>query len=125
MAKTTTTERPSKSIKKTVLLPDGTSKTEVIAATPVKPVGICSTCRHQPRCLFFKAARQAIHTCEEFAVAGADDEPAAAANGELTFTGGVQYGEGQSAGLCVNCETRLTCMHRRPGEQVTECEDYS
>ena len=125
MAKATTKEREQKSVKKTVVLPDGTTKTETVVATPVKPVGICSTCRHRPRCLFFKAARQPIHTCEEFAVAGAGEEPVAADSGQLTYSDGVEYGEGQSAGLCVNCETRLTCMHRRPGEPVTECEDYS
>ena len=28
--------------------------------------GICSTCIHQPNCLFVKAIRQPIHFCDEF-----------------------------------------------------------
>jgi hypothetical protein len=39
-------------------------------------LGICTTCRHQARCLFFSAARQPIWQCEEF-----DDSPAVLAPG--------------------------------------------
>ncbi|HES58625.1 MAG TPA: hypothetical protein ENO21_04255 [Firmicutes bacterium] len=89
-----------------------------------KPVlGICSTCRHLPRCLFVKAARQPIQFCEEF------DERAEGGEGETVGLAErsqvVTDGQGVDPGICVNCDSRLTCMHRKPGETVYECQDYS
>ncbi len=109
--------------------PQAATETEVaeVMATsiPVKAVGICSTCRHQARCLFFKAARQAIHTCEEFDdVNQPGDLEASKAIRPANANNGISTGQGKPAGLCTNCDTRLTCMHREPGVMVQECEEY-
>ena len=85
--------------------------------------GICVTCRHAPRCLFVKATRRPIQHCEEF-----DDGGSAAKPGNipaLKVDKGINLEQGQAVGLCANCDTRLTCMHREPGVNVQECEDYS
>lgn len=85
--------------------------------------GLCITCRHEPRCLFVKAARLPIQHCEEF-----DDGGSAAKSGLTSAapaTPAVTFGQGQTVGICTNCDTRLTCMHREPGANVQECEDYS
>jgi hypothetical protein len=89
-----------------------------------KPVlGICSTCRHLPRCLFVKAARQPIQFCEEFDEQARDGEDESASLPERSQA--VSDGQGNDPGICVNCDSRLTCMHRKPGETVYECQDYS
>lgn len=99
---------------------------QVSVSTAVHPAGICSTCRHQSRCLFFKAARQEIHHCEEFDDAHQPgDGPNVAVKETVSRPGGVNTEQGQAVGLCTNCDTRLTCMHRKPGETVLKCEDYS
>ena len=103
----------------------GDNAEQVSVSTPVQPVGICSTCRHQSRCLFFKAARQAIHHCEEFDDANKAGDKANVTGKTIAKPGDVNLEQGQSAGLCTNCDTRLTCMHRKPGETVLKCEDYT
>lgn len=89
-----------------------------------KPVlGICSTCRHLQRCLFVKAARQPIQFCEEFDERAKEGECETASLPERSQA--VSDGQGVDPGICVNCDSRLTCMHRKPGETVYECQDYS
>jgi len=95
-------------------------------STPIKEVGICSTCSHQSRCLFFKAARQAIHSCEEFDAVPLPGEPLDPRSAASPYRRPRENAEqGLPVGLCANCDTRLTCMHRRPGIEVLQCEDYS
>jgi ribosomal protein L37AE/L43A len=85
--------------------------------TAMREQGICSTCRHEPRCLFVKAARQTIWQCEEFC-AGGDTAPA-------HHTAPLpSSGEGQPVGLCADCAERGDCSQRQPGVLVTECADY-
>jgi hypothetical protein len=91
-------------------------------STPIKQLGVCSTCRHLDRCLFVKAARQPIWSCEEFDSSGAATSGAART---LPQPRPVNLGEGQAEGLCVNCEVRTGCALRKPGVTVVECESYS
>lgn len=86
-------------------------------------LGICSTCAHQPRCLFVRAARQPIQFCEEF-----DDRSQAGQPGQQTRPRLRQVatdGQAVDPGICVNCDSRLTCMHRKPGVTMYSCEEYS
>jgi len=90
-------------------------------STQLKPLGVCTTCRHLERCLFVKAARQPIWSCEEF-----DDSGAASADTArpVMQPQPANLGEGQPEGLCADCDVRSDCAKRRPGEAVTECADY-
>lgn len=90
-------------------------------STTMKPLGVCSTCRHLDRCLFVKAARQAIWSCDEFDDGGAS---AAGATRPVMQLKPANLGEGQQEGLCVNCEARTGCTLRKPGVAVVECESY-
>jgi len=114
--------------KKTTARKQAQAKPEAAKVMVVTPrptaAGICSTCRHEPRCLFARAARQPIQHCEEFDDGGSKAK-AAPATKPVAKSGGIKYGQGQAEGICVNCDTRLTCMHREPGKTVLECEDYS
>lgn len=90
-------------------------------STQLKHLGVCTTCRHLDRCLFVKAARQPIWSCEEF-----DDHGAATADAvrPVKQPKPANLGEGQPAGLCADCDVRSDCAKRRPGEAITECADY-
>jgi hypothetical protein len=100
----------------------GDSSDAGLARRYTEAQGICQTCVHRPRCLFFKAARRPIQFCDEFddhhngvAPAGTDGQP---------LLDGHSYEQGPPPGICVNCDHRLSCMHRKPNEPVLECEDY-
>ena len=102
-----------------------TKTTQVVtsASTPIRELGICTTCNHVKSCLFAKAMRNPIWNCDEF-----DSSAAAAAPVAVTpspKTDERHYGEAVREGLCVNCESRTSCAHRKPGITVLECEDYS
>jgi hypothetical protein len=90
-------------------------------STQMKKLGVCTTCRHLDRCLFVKAARQPIWSCEEF-----DDSGAATAGSArpVKQPTPANLGEGQPEGLCADCDVRTDCAKRRPGEVITECADY-
>jgi len=90
-------------------------------STTIKPLGVCTTCRHLERCLFVKAARQAIWSCDEF-----DDSGAATAGmaRPVLQRKPANFGEGHPEGLCVNCEARNGCTLRKPGVTVVQCESY-
>jgi hypothetical protein len=84
--------------------------------------GICLTCNHRPKCLFFKAARRPILFCDEFDNQTSDahvEDPQT-----VLLVDGHSYEQGPLPSICVNCDNRLTCMHRKPDEPVLECEDY-
>lgn len=85
-------------------------------------LGICTTCSHLSRCLFVKAARQPIQFCEEFDDKSQSAQPGAQAQPVLRLV--ATDGQGVDPGLCVNCDSRLNCMHRQPGVPMYQCEDY-
>ena len=90
-------------------------------STTIKQLGVCTTCRHLERCLFVKAARQAIWECEEFDGTGAAVSSMAR---PIKQSRPANLGEGQAEGLCMNCEVRTSCTYRKPGVTVVECENY-
>ena len=93
--------------------------------SPIKQAGICSTCVHQGTCLFAKASLQPVWFCDEFTDRNGEDPATHSCPAPVIEPAPVEhYGEAQSTGICVNCESRSECMHRRPGEPVWECEDY-
>jgi len=100
----------------------GDSSDAGLARRYIGAEGLCQTCAHRPRCLFFKAARRPILFCDEFddqhngaAPADADGQPLLDRH---------SYEQGPPPSICINCDHRLTCMYRRPNEPVLECEDY-
>jgi len=93
------------------------------AMSEIKQLGICSTCVNQGTCLFLKASSQPVWFCDEFTDHKAGEEEPKAAP-VIEPAPAEHYGEAQGVGLCLNCEARTDCMHRRPGEPVWDCEDY-
>lgn len=85
--------------------------------------GICLTCNHSSKCLFFRAARRPIMFCDEFDNQS-NGAPLAAPSSEQ-LRDGHNYEQGPPPSICVNCDNRLACMHRTAGEPVLECEDYA
>lgn len=98
---------------------------QISYSTPIKEIGICSNCRHKTQCLFLKATKQAIHNCEEFDSVPVPGEPEAA-RPDMSPIRLQRESSGQAlpVGLCTNCDHRLKCMHRQPGVEVLQCEDY-
>jgi hypothetical protein len=95
-------------------------------STQVKEAGLCVTCRHAPRCLFYKAARQAIWFCDEFDDTQGEGKTSTSTPMPKNYLDEQPHDleQGPPPSLCVNCENRMTCMNRKPGETVLECEDY-
>ncbi len=98
---------------------------QISYSTPIKEIGICSNCRHRGQCLFLKATRQAIHNCEEFDSVPVPGEAESPETGRSPIRLQRETsGQGLPVGLCTNCDNRLVCMHRQPGIEVLQCEDY-
>jgi len=99
--------------------------TDASGMPEIRKLGICSTCDHAPSCLFLRASRKPVWFCDEFSDAQAGSAGASRPVISLTTVKELNYSEALELGLCANCEARKACMHRRPGEPVLECEDYS
>ena len=93
------------------------------ASTPIKQLGICSTCKHVERCLFVRAAHQPIWFCEEFDEQGGEERGSPKKATRQPMAAPVN-GEARSSGICDDCAERSDCEKRIPGEAVTECADY-
>ena len=90
--------------------------------------GLCMTCSNEPSC-FHRARRGPALFCEMFddylpvtmriaatlASSTADASPAPPCADEDFET---------YAGLCMNCDDRRTCGHRKPAGGIWHCEDY-
>jgi hypothetical protein len=129
MSKTKTVKR-SKEVQRKAKPQDAAVKTkeasvkpDVAATTPYAAAdGICVTCVHRAKCLFLKAARRPIMFCDEFSNEAIGTQQYAPEGEQLVD--GHNYEQGPPPSICVNCDNRLTCMHRKPDEPVLECEDY-
>lgn len=96
--------------------------------TRTPPGGLCVTCEHVEYCSYVADSPGGVWSCEEFAVRGALDAPAAT-NSLLVkapprprrpLTLAVEL-----AGLCSNCERAPTCSFPKPEGGVWHCEEYA
>ena len=100
-----------------------TTQVVTSTSTPIRELGICTTCNHVRTCLFAKATRNPVWYCDEFDSSDTTSKPAAVMPSAKVSER--HFGEAQREGLCVNCETRTSCAHRKAGVTVVECEDYA
>lgn len=85
--------------------------------------GVCAACTHDPGCIYEAMSGGMILQCEQFEMAF--PKPAArptstqprAFSSKPTDTNGF-------AGLCTNCENRLTCIYPKPEGGVWRCDEY-
>ena len=89
--------------------------------------GLCSTCKNEALCAHQEEYARPVWDCNEFEVC---PSPSGVITDE--FIAGLlqktrEPGERNSdnyAGLCKNCDKRMTCVHTRPGAGVWHCEEY-
>ena len=103
--------------------------------------GICITCNHRPSCLSFQNSlriQSPVLQCEEFEDYPPSEEafdvdpPSKNENVLRTASGASSVNDGdndekikeRSMGLCINCESRESCMFPVPAGGVWHCEEY-
>ena len=85
---------------------------------------LCGTCRHAEGCVLKGSGGTPIYECNEFESARSM-EFASEPSDEASDGGGGRAQAADSAkGLCVNCESRDTCMFADMVYGVWHCEEY-
>jgi hypothetical protein len=85
--------------------------------------GLCSTCEHEPGCIYSADANRMVQQCEEFDLPFAEPAHGPAAAGVHTSPDNGRDSK-SVAGLCLNCGNREACIFQKPEGGVWRCEEY-
>lgn len=80
---------------------------------------LCSTCSHTESCGNRSTPQRPIFFCELFEVFAPPPPAAPAAAREPAAQDAGEY-----KGLCVNCDSRNTCIFPKPEGGIWHCEEY-
>ncbi len=90
--------------------------------------GICSSCGYAGNCMFLQFAKEPVLECEEFEIETPfrkKEAYSAAKSVHLAKTTQSLEGDGEKhQGLCVDCESRSTCVLSTCEGGVWHCEEY-
>jgi hypothetical protein len=97
---------------------------------PNNCMGICITCKHRSYCLSFQnglRAERPIWDCNEYEhndveVDAVSQEYCAPAENDESLSN--EINRENKKGLCINCNSRDSCMLPRPESGIWHCEEY-
>jgi len=101
-----------------------------VGITETAAEGLCSTCSHVAGCALRARQTSNVHWCEEFDAYITPPTPVSDAYAQhLTAPSDAETRDEAptaqtSAGLCSNCEGRLSCEMPRTSSAVYFCEEY-
>lgn len=84
-------------------------------------IGLCTTCKNGPTCMFLNGLNRQILHCEEFQIA--EEEVEKQVN---TLPGNNTQNEVKTAvkGLCASCDNLSFCTFDKPESGIWHCEEY-
>jgi hypothetical protein len=83
--------------------------------------GLCSTCIHEPGCVYLEPFRGTVIQCEEFEIY--HNKPMTG-NSKNSNNPNNLMDEDLFAGLCKNCDFRVTCKQWVKDTIIWHCEEY-
>lgn len=83
---------------------------------------LCSTCAHEPVCMYRRDLSRRVFECDDFWAASGEPLVRRGQRRALAVPQDVQ--RGVSEGLCRDCQNREQCVWRIPEGGVWHCEEY-
>lgn len=83
-------------------------------------LGLCTTCKNGPTCMFLNGVSRQILHCEEFQVSQEEVEKQV-----NTFLENNKEPKTEIKGLCATCENLSECSYNKPESGIWHCEDYA
>lgn len=84
-------------------------------------LGLCSTCKNGPTCMFLDGVGRQILHCEEFQVF--QDKPERQHNIETNNFNNTSHSP--LKGLCATCDNLVDCSYDKPECGIWHCEEYA